>query len=165
MLIRTSLAAFAVCALTMGAHAQEHVFEANGVTIEHPWARATAAGGDALVFMEITQDGYDEATDKGVDDTLMGGSSEIAAEVTIVGIVNMEGQIGTQSVGPVEIPVGYFDLDPGGLALELKGLTRELKQGDHFDMVVNFDKAGPIEIEVEVQAADAKQHAHAGHSH
>lgn len=157
MSIRPSLAVLALCVLTMGAHGQEHVFRANGISIEHPWARAAAAGGETLVFMDIDNEG--------AADTLTGGISDAAGDVHIVGITLSNGETGVQEVGAIAVPAGHFHLDPGGLALELHGLTRELKQGEHFDLTVTFANAGPIAIEVEVQAADAKQHSHAGHSH
>lgn len=138
-------------------HGEHHVFQTDGIEIVHPWARAAAAGAEALVFFEVHNEG--EA------DRLLGATTDIAGEVHIVGLtMNAEGA-SVQEVGAIDIGPGEFAFDPGGLALELHGLTGALEQGSHFDLMLEFANAGPVEIEVAVEAANANQHSHAGHSH
>lgn len=139
-------------------HAHEHhVFEAGGIEIIHPWARAAAQGGDSLVFFELHVEG--------APDRLIGARADRASEAHIVGLTIGADGAAHQRVGAIDIPAGMFSFDPGGLALELHGLTRPLEKGEHFDLVLEFAAAGPIEIEVAVEAEGAVQHSHAGHTH
>jgi copper(I)-binding protein len=156
--MRHLLALALIAGFALPAQAEdEHVATAGDIRIVHPWARAAAAGGETLVFMEIENAG---ATDR-----LMGGETALAEDVHIVGLTLSGDSIEVSEVGAIEVRAGDFHLDPGGLALELHGLTADLVAGGHFDMTVIFEGVGPIELEVEVEAADATQHSHAGHSH
>eukprot|EP00918_Siedleckia_nematoides_P056486 GHVU01123213.1.p2 GENE.GHVU01123213.1~~GHVU01123213.1.p2 ORF type:complete len:164 (-),score=21.41 GHVU01123213.1:473-964(-) len=138
-------------------HQQHHVFEANGMEIIHPWARAASEGGDTLVFFEMHSEGQ--------ADRLLGAQTDAADHIHIVGLTMSAEGATVQDVGEIDIPAGEFAFDPGGLALELHELTMTLKHGDHFNLVLNFANAGPVAIEVAVEPADAGQHSHAGHSH
>ena len=140
-----------------GHEEERHVFAAGGIEIIHPWARAAAAGEETLVFFELHNEGQ--------PDRLAGARTDVAEDVHIVGLtLGAEGGE-VQEVGVVDIPAGAFAFDPGGLALELHSLTQTLEQGGHFDLVLQFEGAGAVEIEVAVEAAGATQHSHAGHSH
>ena len=63
------------------------------------------------------------------------------------------------------IPGTEMELVPTGLYLALDGLTEPLHQGESFEMHVEIEPLGEIESVVEVEAANAKQHSHAGHAH
>lgn len=156
--MRHLLSLILIAGLAVPAQAEEeHVAAAGDIRIVHPWARAASAGGETLVFMEIENTG---ATDR-----LVGGETALAEDVHIVGLTLSGDSVSVAEVGAVEIKAGDFHLDPGGLALELHGLTGDLVAGTHFDLLVNFETAGPIALEVEVEPADATQHSHAGHAH
>ena len=156
--MRLILAIALVATLSVPAFAQEEAHEvtAGSITIVHPWARAAAAGSDTLVFMEILN--------AGEPDTLESARTEIAG-VTIVGATMVDGVATYQEVGAVKIASGDFDLDPTGLGLRLSALTAELRQGEDFELTLHFSQAGDIVMHVEIEAADATQHSHAGHSH
>jgi copper(I)-binding protein len=156
--MRHLLALALIAGFALPAQAEdEHVATAGDIRIVHPWARAAAAGGETLVFMEIENGG---ATDR-----LLGAETALAGDVHIVGLTLSGDTVSITEVGAVDVRPGDFHLDPGGLALELHGLTGDLVAGSHFDLVVTFETAGPIALEVEIEAADATQHSHAGHSH
>lgn len=135
----------------------EHVSLAGDIRIVHPWTRAAKAGDNALVFMEIDNGGK--------TDTMASASSEAAASARIVGMTLKDGAMAAQEIGPLEIPEGDFDLDPGGVAIELVGLRSNLAQGDEIEVELRFETAGEVHLHVEVEAADAVQHSHAGHTH
>jgi copper(I)-binding protein len=134
-----------------------HLAAAGDIRIVHPWARAASVGGETLVFMEIEN--------LGATDRLLGAQTALAEDVHIVGLTLSGDTVSVTEIGAVDVRPGDFHLDPGGLALELHGLTADLVAGTHFDLVVTFETAGAIALEVEVEAADATQHSHAGHSH
>ena len=156
--MRRLLALILSIGLAVPAQAEEqHLAAAGDIRIVHPWARAASAGGKTLVFMEVEN--------VGVTDRLVGGETPLAETVYIVGLTLAGDSISVTEVGAVEIKPGQFDLDPGGLALELHGLTGDLVAGEHFDLVVTFETAGSIALEVAIEAADAARHSHAGHNH
>ena len=131
----------------------EHVFAAGAITIDHPWARAAAAGSDTLAFFETENEGG--------PDILLSASTTIAASVEIVGLALTGDTIDMVPVGPIEIPTGTFELDPGGLALALRGLTADLAEGTEFELTLVFAEAGEVTVHVAVETADAMTHGHA----
>lgn len=137
--------------------AEDHVFAAGDIEVIHPWARAAARGGDSMVFLELRN--------RGKPDRLVGARTDSAGDVHIVGLTVGADGTSHQDVGQIDIPAGVFSFDPGGLALELHDLVVALEQGDHFDLVLELAEAGPVEIEVTVEAAGAARHSHAGHTH
>ncbi len=130
----------------------EHVFVVGAITIDHPWARAAHAGEDTLVFFETHNEGE--------PDTLLSASVEIAGAVEIVGLTLTGDEIQMVPIGPIEIPAGEFELDPGGLALTLRGLTADLTEGTEFELTLMFEHAGETEIHVMVEAEGAMTHGH-----
>lgn len=150
-------AAIGILAATPTSLAQEdhdeHVFTVGAITIDHPWAQAAGSGSDTLVFFETRNEGE--------PDTLLSASAEIAGAVEIVGLTLIGDEIQMVPIGPIEIPAGEFELDPGGLALALRGLTMELTEGAEFELTLVFELAGETEIHVSVEAEDAMIHGHA----
>lgn len=138
----------------------EHDHEASigNLTIVHPWARAAKAGEDTLVFFEIENAGA------AVD--LTGAETAVAASVVLIGAtLGGDGALAYQDVGSVQIAAGHFALEPDGLGLRLAGLTQDLLQGEDFELEVRFGNGDHLDLHVEIEAADATQHSHAGHSH
>ncbi len=135
----------------------DHLSELDGVEVLHAWARATD-GDEAFVYMEITNTRADEVM-------LVGGESEIAEEVHLMAIDYVSGG---KMVELEELPIpagGETVLSPEGVFLELHGLMNTLSEGDEFEMHVELAPLGEVEIHVEVEAADAENHSHAGHNH
>lgn len=133
--------------------ADEHVFVAGTLTIEHPWVRAAPAGSDTLAFVEIIN--------AGPADTLLSISTAAATSAEIVGLTLEGGVIGMVPVGPVEIPTGAFSFDPGGLGFAFRGLAEALVEGTEIELTLIFAIAGEVAIHVLVEAAGAMAHGHA----
>lgn len=138
-------------------HDDHHVSELNGVRAVHAWTRAT--GGDtALVFVDI-ENGSDAIV------LIEGGHSEDAATVELVGFRLKDGEPVYEPVGSVPVgPGNEMQLAPERLALRLSGLRQPLAEGGEFELEIVLD-IGEIDVHVAVEAADATQHSHAGHSH
>jgi periplasmic copper chaperone A len=135
----------------------EHVATLGDLVVLHAWATPAQAGDDALVFFEVQNSGGAV--------TLSGGEAEIAASVDVVGASMIaDGTMGYQPIGPFTIPAGSFSFDPAGLGLRLNDLSAPIAEGEVFEMHLLVED-GELEISVEVQAAGAKAHSHAGHSH
>jgi periplasmic copper chaperone A len=135
----------------------DHVAEGAGLRALHGWTRATRDG-TALVFVELsnTSGGMVRVT---------GAESGIAARAELVGFRLEQGRETWSPVGAIDLgPDESVDLAPFGLAILLEGLTTPLEQGDTLDVDL-LTAEGALAIAVEVEAADATQHSHAGHNH
>lgn len=133
--------------------ADEHVFVAGALTIEHPWVRAAQAGTDTLAFVEIIN--------TGPADTLLAVATSAAASAEIVGLTPEGGVIGMVVVGPVEIPTGAFSFDPGGLGIALHAVMDALVEGAEIELTLTFAIAGEVTIHVVVEPATAMEYGHA----
>lgn len=128
------------------------------IKVVHAWSRATTAE-NGVVFMDIESLG-------GGGDRLTGATSELAQEVEIHGAVLENGELTSRPLETIEIPAGdEFVLEPGAVFLKLFGLKRPLVQGQEFEVELIFAETGALDIHVDVEAADAQQHSHAGHPH
>lgn len=156
--LRTTLAAALMILSGSGAIAEDdHATSAGALRIVHAWTRASDAGTDSLVFMEIENEGD--------EDRLTGAVSANASGVTIVGLTIVGGEVSTAPVGPIVVPRGALELDPGGLALELRDLREPLAVGGKLELTLMFERAGKVVLHVDVEAADASRHSHDGHRH
>ena len=116
------------------------------IKVEHAWARASR-GPEGQVFMTLHNEGG--------ADRLVGARTDAAERVEIHGFVMAAGKRASRPRGPVALAAGQA----------LEGLKRPLVKGEAIELEVVFAQAGAGEVHVEVEAADAKQHSHAGHRH
>jgi copper(I)-binding protein len=146
-------------ALLIAAPAVARDYTLGNLQIGEPWTRATpasaAAGG-----------GYLTVTNKGTTaDRLVSAKSPASGAVQIHEM-KMEGNVMRmrEREGGLEIPPGAtVALAPGGLHLMLMGLKAPLQQGTTVPVTLVFEKAGPIDVEMQVQAIGAA--APGGHQH
>jgi copper(I)-binding protein len=127
---------------------EENFFTVGPITVGLPWARAARAGTATFAFFKI-----DNA---GAPDMLVSASTEVAESVEIVGLAIRDGAVTTIPIGPVELPAGRMLFDPGGLALSLVGLRRDLAVGEAFQLDLVFGMAGALSVTVGVEAPDAR---------
>ena len=141
---------FAFSGLAGAAGTGAHVYESGPLVVSHPWARAsapTARNGAAYMRIESAP---------GAKDRLLGARSPVAETVEIHettvtdGIARMRRvlEIGIASDHPV-------DLAPGGMHMMLLGLKSPLKEGDLFPLILTFEKAGDVAVDVIVEAPGA----------
>lgn len=134
----------------------DHVSELEGLRVVHAWTRATS-GDHAEVFMDIENESDAEIV-------LTAVSTALVDDVEI--FLTLPGQDSAVEVDELPIPAkSEMLLSPGGAFLELHGLSTKLAEGDEFEMDLTFGALGELEIHVEVEAADADSHGHAGHNH
>ena len=115
------------------------------IKIDKAWARATMQpGATGVVYLTLSNSG--PATDR-----LVGVSSPVAAGAGLH-IMVMEGTV--MQMRPVDAldvkPGDTVQLKPGGLHIMLTNLKEALKQGQHFPLTLDFEKAGRVEVEVTV---------------
>jgi copper(I)-binding protein len=119
------------------------------IQVEDVWARPAASmaeSGTGGAFMLLRNAG-------GEADRLVAAQCGVAAAVEIHE-TTMDG--GVMKMRPVEggltVPAGgQVELKPGGYHVMLIGLTQDLKEGDRFQLVLQFEKSGTLTVEAVVR--------------
>ena len=135
----------------------DHLAEMNGVRALHAWTPATD-GTTALVFVTI-----ENRSNR--DIRLEGAESDMAESAELVGFQVKDGEPAYEALPFVPVKPGReLVLQPNGLAIRLTGLGRPLSKGDEIEVEFHFD-TGHVPMHVQVEAANATNHSHAGHQH
>ena len=126
---------------------------ATPLKIEDPWARATPPGAKiGAAYMKITASGGDR---------LVGASSPAATKVELHVTEKKGDVLRMREVKAYDIPAkGGFELAPGGSHLMLVDLKAPLKEGAKVPLMLRFEKAGEVRIELQVRALGAGGHSH-----
>ena len=130
-------------------------YTAGAITISLPYARATAAG-------QSVGGGYFKLQNKGrADDKLLSVSADVSETVELHTMI-MDGDVARmREVNGIDVPAGKtVELKPGGLHVMFMGLKAPLKVGTQFPATLNFEKAGAVKVEFQVQAIEVKHHSH-----
>lgn len=111
------------------------------LTIDHPWARASAGKAkNGAAYLTIINKGYEA-------DNLVKVVSPAARTASLHNNI-MEGQI--MKMVPVKAitarPGKPAMLKPGGLHIMLMGLKRPLKEGEMLPITLTFEKAGSVDV-------------------
>ncbi|HEY7576040.1 MAG TPA: copper chaperone PCu(A)C [Acetobacteraceae bacterium] len=146
---RRSVLGFALCATTVllsPGPLSAHEVTAGALTIQHPWARATAATAKAgALYLTVRNNGAEADRLTGVT-TDAADNCEIHLSETSNGVMTM------QMVDSVEVPAGgTAAFAPQGAHIMLMGLKAPLKKGAHFPATLHFEKAGDVAVDVLVQ--------------
>jgi hypothetical protein len=141
----------ALLTLLLASPAVAHDYTLGALQIGHPWARATAptapSGGG---YLSITNTGT-------TPDRLISAKSP-AANLVQVHEMKMDGNVMRmrELEHGLEIKPGEtVTLAPGGMHLMMTGLKAPLKQGEKVPVSLVFEKAGSIDVELDVEAMGA----------
>lgn len=131
---------------------------AGGIETQHAWARAsTGAHKTGAAYLTIVNHG--DAPDR-----LVAASAPVAERAELHAHLHEDGVMRMRRVEGIEVNPGEPTvLAPGGLHVMLIGLRQPLKPGDHFPLMLRFEKAGEITVEVAVLKAGDSGPAHATH--
>jgi len=146
--------------LIISSAAMAHDYSIGKLHIGHPVARPTnPAQTSSAAYFSIDNKG--EKTDR-----LIAISTTIAKAAQIH-TMSMEGDImRMREVGNIELkPASSIVMQPGhGYHIMLMGLKRPLKTGDKFPLTLTFEKAGKLEVSVQVEEVKQgmKHPAHEG---
>jgi periplasmic copper chaperone A len=141
-----SLFAALLAVTASSAHARD--YRVGSLDISDPWSRATpkgaAVGGG---YLKIKNGGT-------TPDRLTGGSSDVAAKVEVHTMTMDNGVMKMRPVeGGLEIkPGATVELKPGSYHLMFVGLKKPLAAGDHVKATLTFEKAGPVDVELDVKS-------------
>ncbi|MDT8854687.1 hypothetical protein RNZ50_06510 [Paracoccaceae bacterium Fryx2] len=155
--MRACLLALALFAAPAAAETHDHVAEAEGLRALHVWTPATPSGADALFYMEV------ENTTAA--DALLTGGEAMGRPLELVGFsYSAAGEAWTVLPG-LPIPAGAaVDLAPKVLALRWTTVPADLVAGAELEIEVVVG-GHHLHADVEIGAADATAHSHAGHTH
>ncbi|MEN9895742.1 MAG: hypothetical protein RIR97_1594, partial [Pseudomonadota bacterium] len=137
-----------------------HSYKVGTLEIRHPHSPATLPGAPVGAgFLTITNTGTD-------DDRLTSVSTPIAGEGQIHEMA-MEGEVMKmrQLKDGIAIPAGAtVELKRGGLHLMFMQLKEPMKEGGMVKATLTFEKAGTVDVEFKVEAANAKHEDHMNHA-
>jgi copper(I)-binding protein len=130
-----------------------HEFTQEGsLVIDHPWARPSlGASPNGVAYMIITNEG-------GTADKILTVNGNVAKRVELHTTL-MDGDVMRMRAVPdgVEILPGQtLEILPGGLHVMLIGLSAPLKEGDRFSLNLMFERAGGVDVEVQVESKPGK---------
>jgi periplasmic copper chaperone A len=132
-----------------------HTHEKGDIQVRHPWSRATPPGAKVAVgYMEIRNVGTQP-------DRLLSATTPVAQRVEMH-VTQRDGEVmKMREVKTFEIPARErYALRPGGSHLMLVDLLQPLKMGERFTMRLRFERAGELEIELEVQEIGSRHPRH-----
>jgi copper(I)-binding protein len=126
-------------------------FKLGDLTVTSPWTRATPGGAKiAGGYLKIFNNGTSV-------DRFVGGKSEATDHVEIHEMSMIDGVMKMRPLpNGLEIKPGEtVELKPGSYHLMFMDLKRPLKQGDTFKATLQFEKAGSLDLNFNVNALGA----------
>jgi copper(I)-binding protein len=147
-----SVASIAVATLLSTAAVQAAEVKAGDLVISQSWSRATPGGAKvAGGFLTIQNKGSSA-------DRLVSGSADIAGKVEIH---EMSMDNGVMKMRPLDKglaiePGKTVTLMPGSYHIMLMDLKGPLKQGDKVPVTLQFEKAGKVQVTLDVEGVGAK---------
>jgi len=114
------------------------------IEVEKAWARKTRRTVSAAVYFTLHNNSQQM-------DSLTGVTTSAASNATLHRSYEEDGMMRMDHVDGVPIAPGEpFSFSPGGYHVMLMGLATPLKQGTIFPITLSFEKAGEIEVSVQV---------------
>ena len=115
------------------------------IVIRDTWARPGLQGGNSAVFFTVENN-------SAVNDQLLSADSDIASSVEVHRTIMEDGVMKMKQQFSVPIPVnGSVIFKPGDLHIMLIDLNSDLNAGDEFDVSLQFEHAGEINLTVVVK--------------
>ena len=143
-----TLALAALCLGVGGAAAYDYKLQA--LSISHPFARATPPGAKAGGAFFVVE--YAGAA----ADRLVRAASPAAGSVELHQMTMEGGVMKMRFLPALDIPPGgKIELKPGGYHVMLLDLRQPLKVGDKVPLTLTFEKAGSVDVIVDVEGMDA----------
>ena len=131
------------------------VYNKGLIQLRDPWTRATPSGAEvAAGYVEIRNTGKEA-------DRLVAAWSPAAARVELH-VMSRDGGVMKMREAPgfAMPPRKSFSLKPGGQHLMLIGLKQQLLKGQHIPIMLRFERAGEVRLELEVKASGAGKPHH-----
>ncbi len=128
------------------------------MAVDKPWTRVAQQGGVGGVFLTLRNAGTQP-------DKLVAVSSPVSRTTELHTTIKDGEVMRMRQVQSIDVPAGgTAELKPGGLHVMLIGLSQPLTLGTKIPLTLTFERAGPVTVEVMVEAAGAPrpagQHGH-----
>ncbi len=148
--------------LTPSLFVSAHEYTVGSLHIEHPWSRA-------MPPVAPTAAAYFVVHNKGSDaDRLLSVSTPVAGKAELHEHIHADGVMKMQQVQSVAIPSGgEVKFAPMGYHVMLFNVQQQAKDGERFPLTLTFEKAGQLEVQVDVHndAPSAEPMQDEGHGH
>ncbi|MEQ9641004.1 MAG: copper chaperone PCu(A)C [Alphaproteobacteria bacterium] len=144
----------AMLAAVVAAPSWAHETKIGQLVIEHAYARASAGPAkNGAAYFTVRNEGV-------TDDRLVAVKSTLAKRTELHTHINDGGVMRMRPVeGGIPLLAGMkTKLMPGGLHVMMMGLNGPLFEGETIQIELNFEKAGSITIDVEVEGVAAGAH-------
>ena len=117
--------------------------EGSGIQVTHAWSRATVgSGGNGVVYLTIENTGAQV-------ERIVAVSTPVARRASVHETVRRDGMMQMLPTPDLEIaPESRLELKPGGLHVMLMGLHGPIVQGSRFPLMIRFERAGVVQVEV-----------------
>jgi hypothetical protein len=147
------LIAAILLALCVGIKSQAQTSAANPIIIEQPWARATPGGArTGAAYMTLIDNGTS-------GDRLLGATTPLADKVQFHKETEDNGVSRMREVTTVNLePGAKIIFKPGEMHMMIVGLKQPLAEGKTFQLTLQFEKAGNIDVTVPIEKIGAMQH-------
>lgn len=116
------------------------------LTIQDVWARPGNTGGTSAVYLTVENPAS-------TDETLTSVTSDVAETVEMhLSEMDSSGVMSMHQQPAIAIPAnGKVEFGPGGLHIMLLNLRKDLRPGEKFQVTLNFQNKGALEVEAEVR--------------
>jgi copper(I)-binding protein len=141
-------------AAPLAAHHAGEALKAGSLVISHAWMYENAGMGHSTsVFLTIDNQGA-------APDRLIAAETGFADHAVLQAqTLSAEGVLEIKDVAALQVNPGQvLTLKPGVVWLELESVHQTFEHGEHFDLTLTFEKAGRIEVEVEIEPLDEHEH-------
>lgn len=136
--------------------AHAHEFKAGSLLIEHPWSMQLPPNAPSVAAYFIIDNQGTSA------DRLLSADTPIAGQAQLHQHVQVDGLMKMRQVQSVEVPAGgqvsFSPMAYHVMLLDLKDRS-QLVEGERFPLVLHFEKAGAVQVQVVVQK-QAPEHSH-----
>jgi len=141
--------------------ASSHDFTVGSLEIKHPWSLKAPVVAPVLGgYLTIVNTGT-------TDDRLLGGSSPVTErfEIHVSSVVDGVARMRPVKEGITISAGSTVKLEPGAAHIMFEKPMQRPAEGEKFKATLQFEKAGPVEVEFVVQkGATASSEDHAGHT-
>ena len=141
--------------------ASSHDFTVGSLEIKHPWSLKAPVVAPVLGgYLTIVNTGT-------TDDRLLGGSSPVTErfEIHVSSVVDGVARMRPVKEGITISAGSTVKLEPGAAHIMFEKPMQRPAEGEKFKATLQFEKAGPVEVEFVVQkGATANSDDHAGHT-
>lgn len=133
-------------------------YKAGMIMVKEPWARVTLQNRPAGGYFMIHNMGKEA-------DKLVGASSPLAERAELHTHTMTDGIMRMHHVDAIELPAkSEVALKPGGFHLMIFGLKEPVAKGGRIPVVLKFEKAGELTVDLTVGAKATRRGSHDGKS-